>query len=591
MTAIMDKNETVQKKIAGNALSGMAATSFYLVTRLLLTPFLLSHLTLEEFGLWSLCFIILSYASMGGFGVNSTYIRYTARYHAEAQEEQISRLLSTGIAYMLVFCLIFCTALVISMPLVHHIFHIAAEKRASAATIFIGTAIVFSLELILGGFRFIIAGMHEIAKEKQIATFAGLLEIGAIIVLLLYGFGIMGLLYAYALRVILETLSYRKYAKTKLPHLRISTKLVNREHLKLFFVFGGKVQVLGAGGIFLTALDRLFVTAYLGLASGGLLEIGRKLPFTAKKIAESAFGPFLPAASHLDASWEKEVQNAPATRIRTYGKIALLMFAAGLTPVIFLPSVAEKLPFPSLTAAILSAGAATALFLILKNQRINDEQLKKGELKQLYLNGLRYTNIISSTIFAYLAASAMPLIIAWVGPQYREAAIIMICLSIAYAAQLSTGPGNMIFRGINRNGREFEYMLAQLVLILLWLPAAIKSWALIGAAASLAAASTTSALFFFWRSNYTFQTTFREILGHTLLPALVPLVPASLVYAATSLFPAENRLAAIITILISGTLYLLLTVAMLWIMVLTHDEKQKAGVLLRFTSISRSKNQ
>lgn len=589
MTAIMQNNETVKKKLAGNALSGMAATSIYLVTRLLLTPFILSYLTLTEFGLWSLCFIILSYASMGGFGVNSTYIRYTARYRAENKKEEISRLLSTGIAYMLTFCIIFCTVLIISMPLVHRIFRIAVEEQAAASAIFTGTAIVFSLELILGGFRFIIAGMHEIAKEKQIAVIAGLVEVIAIIILLLWGSGIMGLLYAYALRVILETTSYRKYAKKLIPELRISTKLVNRDHLKLFFIFGGKVQVLGAGGIFLTALDRLFVTAGLGLAAGGMLEIGRKLPFTAKKVAESAFGPFLPAASHIEATWEKEVQNAPTARMLAYGNIALLMFAIGLTPLLFLPSVAQQLPFPAIPAAILSALVAIALFLMLRSKQRHDEQLAKGELRQLYLNGLRYTNLISTTIFAFLAASADSLIFAWVGPQYHDAVIIMICLTIAYAFQLATGPANMIFRGIDRNGREFEYMIMQLVLLLLWLPAAIASYALTGAAAALAAGSATSALCFFWRSNYTFQITFAEIIRHTLIPSLAPIGPAALVYTATTIFPAENRLAAITTITLCGTLYLLLTVAILWFIALTQDEKQKAGALFRLFPISTSR--
>lgn len=94
----MKEESSIHKKMASNAAAGMIATGIYLVSRLLLTPFILNYLTLAEFGLWSLCFIILSYASMGGFGVNSTYIRYTARYSAEGHHEDISKLLSTGIA-------------------------------------------------------------------------------------------------------------------------------------------------------------------------------------------------------------------------------------------------------------------------------------------------------------------------------------------------------------------------------------------------------------------------------------------------------------------------------------------------------------
>ena len=586
----MDLNRSIQQKMAGNALSGMIATGIYLVSRLILTPFILNYLTLAEFGLWSLCFIILSYASMGGFGINSTYIRYTARYLAEGRQSEIGRLLSTGIACMLVFSLFFILLLYLFMPLIHDIFQIDKAQQSIATPIFLGTAVVFSLELTLGGFRFIINGLHEIAKEKTITTFAGLAEVAAIIAFLLFGTGIMGLLYAYALRVILETWSCGLLIRRLLPGIRLSPRLINHEHFRLFFVFGGKVQALGAVGIFLNALDRIFVTAISGLAAVGMFEIGRKLPFTAKKISESAFGPFLPTAAHLDASWEKESHDSPAKRSRNYVHIALFMFIAGSVPALFLPSVNRMLPIPAESAAPLLAVVSIVLFIPLRKKHRHGEQLSKGELRMLYLNGLRYTNLVSITTFAFLIAAATPLINAWVGTGYNEAIILMVFISLAYTMQLSTGPGNLIFRGIDRNGREFEYLLAQLVLVLLWLPSATASYGLAGAAGALAAASSASAIFFFWRSNFTFQISLKELTRHAIIPALVPLIPAAGIYITTLTLPSGGRIETIMIVLGYGILYITVTLTILWYTVLNADEKQRAADLLPVFSASKRKS-
>ncbi len=580
----MENQSNAHKKLAGNALSGMVATIIYMVSRILLTPYILHFLSLAEFGLWSLSFIILSYAGMGGFGVNSTYIRYSARYLAEGREGEISKLLSTGIAYMLTFSLLFCSLLSLLMPFILQQFHIVPSQQELATTIFIGTAIVFSLELTLGGLAFIINGMHEFAKEKIISTIAGLFEIVFILLFLALGSGVKGLLYAFALRLVMASALCWKVARTLLPSLTISWKLVTREHFRHFIGFGGKVQVLGIMGIFLTAIDRMFITAISGLASGGMFELGRKLPSTAGGIANSAFAPFLSTAAHLDGSWAKEQGNTVGDRIQTYIKIALMAILFAIIPIFFLPALQQYLPISPVVMASVVAALFFALFFLLHREQQNSNYLDSDELKELYLNGIRFTNIISSTLFVFLVFMAHPLIDGWVGPNYAEAATVMIFLSIGYAVQQCTGPVNMIFRGINRTGKELEYMLVQGLLMLIWIPAALLAYGLSGAAAAIALSSISSTLFLFWRSGYTFQVRIREFVVRSLLPALVPVLPGSFFYAVTVLFPVTGRIPIIVQILACGVGYLLMTIALFWVMVLNDDEKKQAIALLPFSA-------
>ncbi|NTU93703.1 MAG: polysaccharide biosynthesis protein [Chlorobiaceae bacterium] len=575
-------------KLARNALSGMAATIIYMVSRLLLTPLVLQYLSLEEFGLWSLSFIILSYAGMGGFGVNSTYIRYSARYLAEGRETEISKLLSTGVAYMFAFSLLFCTLLFLVMPFILDRFHIQDAQKNLASTVFLGTAAVFSLELTLGGFRFILNGLHEFAREKMVTTVAGLLEIAAILSFLAMGAGVKGLLYAFAFRLFLETAGCWFIARSILPSLRISYKLMSREHFRLFTGFGGKVQVLGMLGIFLAAIDRLFITAISGLAAGGMFEVGRKLPSTAGGIASSAFGPFLSTAAHHEGNWTGERENTVKERISTYLLIVATTIAVALPPVFLLEPLGEWLPLHGAIPALSAAALSIVLLLLLRKVMLTDNRLESGELKALYLNGIRFTNMISSTLFIFLIAMAHPLIDAWVGSGFATAAQVMVFLSIAYPVQLGTGPVTMIFRGIDRNGRELEYMLVQVVFMLIWIPAASFVWGLTGSAASIAASSLLSTSYLFWRSNATFRIGYRKFITHTIFPALVPLLPAVIVYAVSNRYPVTGRVQSVLQVLLCGGGYLFLTVALFWTVVLDGEEKTKALELLPFSKPKRS---
>ena len=578
----MQNQSNAHKKLAGNALSGMVATIIYMVSRILLTPYILHFLSLAEFGLWSLSFIILSYAGMGGFGVNSHYLRYTAPYRDDGKETEISKLLSTGIAYMLTFSLLFCSLLYLMMPFILQQFHIVPSQQELASTIFFGTAIVFSLELTLGGLAFIINGMHEFAKEKIISTVAGLFEIVFIVLFLALGSGVKGLLYAFALRLIMASTLCWKVARTLLPSLTISWKLISREHFRHFIGFGGKVQVLGIIGIFLTAIDRMFITAISGLASGGMFELGRKFPSTAGSIANSAFGPFLSTAAHLEGSWAGETNNTLGNRIRTYIKIVVMAMLFAILPLFFLPVFQKYFPISPVFPATFIAVLFFALFFFLQREQKSNNYLDSPELKELYLNGIRFTNIISSTLFVFLVFMAHPLINGWVGSKYSEAENIMIFLSIGYAVQQCTGPINMIFRGINRTGKELEYMLVQVVLMVIWIPAGTIAYGLSGAAAAIALSSITSTLFLFWRSGYTFQVKIKEFVLRSLLPALVPLLPGCFFYAVTVFFPVTDRIAIIVQLLLCGVGYSLMTIALFWAIVLNEDEKKQAIGLLPF---------
>ena len=93
------KNPSIRR----NASAQMLGRLVYLATRVALPPITLHFVSLEEYGIWSTCFLIIGYIGMGAFGVANVYIRFAAQYNATGQQQEIGKLLAVGLTITLGF--------------------------------------------------------------------------------------------------------------------------------------------------------------------------------------------------------------------------------------------------------------------------------------------------------------------------------------------------------------------------------------------------------------------------------------------------------------------------------------------------------
>ncbi len=566
----------IGKKAGQNALAGMVATAIYFLSRIALTPIILTYISLTDFGLWSICFVILSYAAVGAVGINTAYVKFTAQYHAQENLDRINSLFSTGMVFMLLFALIFYTTIHFIHPWLLTIFHVTPESMAIASFMVMGTTLVFCIDFTMGGFRSILDGLQEIAFTKSVNVGASVFEVILIVIFLPLGMGIKGLLYAYGIKTVAEMLICTLFVFKKLPGFSLRLSLVNTGAFKELFVYVGKVQVLGGLSIFNASLARFVIASFMGLAGTGLFEIGRKFPFTGRKISQAAFGPFFPAASYLGGQWKRGDLAPVDLRAKKYLSLFITSVLLGMVPVliiyIFHP-LTHAFPTALLCAFIgLIIATVTPFLKGLHRSFKEEDQLLETELQAFYLKGLRLLAMLNATVFGFLMAVATPLITCWVGDEYLGAVGVMVIISLSNMIHLCTGPASLVFRGINRAGREFEYLIIQLMTALLWIPMGTHFMGILGASLGVFASSTVGSLFLFWRTNQAFCITFKQFFKTVLLPTLGPLGVAGIVYAVTIVLPVQSRIMAGIEVMVLGICHVALTIVLLWKFFLTSEE-------------------
>ncbi len=302
----MTEKDDIARIVSRNSLYSALYNFWYLGSRLLLTPLILSFVGIDQYGLWSYCFVVLSYLSLTAFGFNSTYIRYAADYRSRNENEKLNELLSTGLLTMLALSIAVFPLFVLLIPRLLVLLGIDAGLHATARGLLLGTAAIFFLNFCLAGYQNILEGEQRIALVRKIHFAASVVEIILIIVLFYAGWGVFALLWAYAARFALVIACCVFFAYRVFPFLKLRISLFRKASLKQFLGFGNQMNLLGLLSLVINSADRIWIARLLNLEAVGIYEVGRKLPNIGLMLPSSMAGTLMPAASHLTGSAQNE---------------------------------------------------------------------------------------------------------------------------------------------------------------------------------------------------------------------------------------------------------------------------------------------
>ena len=300
------EKDNLARTLSKNSLYTVFYNVWYLGSRLVLTPVILSYVTIDEYGLWSYCFVVLSYLSLTAFGFNSTYIRYVADYRSRKENEKLSELISTGLVAMLVLSAALFVVFWYLLPRLLNWLGIDASLQHTASGLLLGTAAIFVLNSSLAGFQYILEGEQLIALVRKIHLAASVIEIVLIIVFFEAGIGVFALLWAYVARLMITICVCIFFAFRVFPFLKVRLRLCSKEALRAFTGFGNQMNLLGLLALLINSVDRIFITRILNLEAVGIYEIGRKLPNIGLMLPSAIAGTLMPAASHLEGSAQQD---------------------------------------------------------------------------------------------------------------------------------------------------------------------------------------------------------------------------------------------------------------------------------------------
>src|SRR5215831_1474044 len=192
----MDGNVTFlgdfSKKLVTNTFFNFLVRCWTFVLTVLLTPYIVSHLNVQDFGTWALMTIFISAFNPGQVplvDLGGVFMKYISEYYTYEDYERINRVLLCGLFFYGIFGAALTTGgLLLERPL-FQLFHISNEAAGAYLLVLIASAVSNISAMLLSVFK----GIQRMDKSNSLEIKLSILYAAGTVFFLHTGRGISGL--------------------------------------------------------------------------------------------------------------------------------------------------------------------------------------------------------------------------------------------------------------------------------------------------------------------------------------------------------------------------------------------------------------
>ena len=272
-----------------------SAISFFL------SPFVVHHLGNASYGIWVLIGSLTGYLGLLNLGVRAAVMRYVARFHLEANDQEASAVASSALAiFLLTGTLAFLLSLIFA-ALVVGFFHIPQSLQFESRAVVILGGCTIAVSLVSAVFGGIVTALHRFDLMNAIEVVSSFLSATTIVLLLSAGKGLIGLAAVNFVFAILTGLAYMLVALRIYPTLRIRLEKCDWHHLKVILAFGVHSLLLQISFNLIFYSDSLVIGVFLSINLITFFAIAANLMNYSRMLISGISATMTPRASALES--------------------------------------------------------------------------------------------------------------------------------------------------------------------------------------------------------------------------------------------------------------------------------------------------
>ena len=175
------------KKVVTNTFFNVLGRSWSFLINLLLTPYILTHLNVGDFGVWVLLSIFVYSFSLLDLGLGSSFVKYISAYHVHEDYDRINKVIFSGLAFYGLFGIFI---IIVGLLVEHPLLHLFRIENASDVyfLVLLACAITNVGAMLLSVFK----GIQRMDKSNSIEIKMSVVNVLGTVVFLEAGFGIFG---------------------------------------------------------------------------------------------------------------------------------------------------------------------------------------------------------------------------------------------------------------------------------------------------------------------------------------------------------------------------------------------------------------
>ncbi len=366
----MSDKQGLIKKTVTNSLVNLSSFSVTVIVSLLIIPFIVHRLGLEQFGIYGLFIALLGPLGITNIGVNQASIKYISEYQVRDDYDKINQYFNTSIVMVLAIAVIGSSLILLfGFDIITYFFQInQSDYELVGNCLFYVAAMWF-----IGQVNNLLAAI-PIAFQKFAYLGIGnvlLTLFNALFIVLFINMGLEGLLLAYCLGNAVLFFVWIIFIKRLSPKIKFNLK-VNREAFRKCFSFGGWQTLGQVGGVLSSQSEKYLIGAMFTNWSLGVYVIAHDIHAKLYMPIYKLFEVLFPLFSSISDAKNKAISKVILIKSSWF---ANLLAAAIMIP--FIPLIVPFLKLwispevsdvgsPILTALIIAAAiSACSLPLIL----------------------------------------------------------------------------------------------------------------------------------------------------------------------------------------------------------------------------------
>ncbi len=288
------------KKLVTNTFFNVLGRSWSFLVNLLLTPYILSHLNVGDFGAWILLTIFVYSFSLLDLGLGSSFVKYISAYHTHEDYEHINKVIFSGLAFYSLFGILLVIAgLLIERPLLQ-LFRITGASDVYFLVL-LTCAITNIGAMLLSVFK----GIQRMDKSNSIEIKMSLVNAVGTVLFLEAGFGMFGLALNALINGVIALFVTAFALKRAIAKVSFGWNF-DAKLLRDMFGYGMKMSVSRLGGLICFQADKLIVSRFIGLAAVSFYEVGSRLTSFMRAVPLVMVSALIPATSELGARNDRE---------------------------------------------------------------------------------------------------------------------------------------------------------------------------------------------------------------------------------------------------------------------------------------------
>ncbi len=278
-----------------------------MIVGLVVTPYIVLKIGIEQYGLFVLVEVVVSFLSLFDIsGINTSFVKYIAEYNAKRDSNRLNQIVSLGFVYYTVFWLIICIlAYCLKVPILSF-FKISPNLMHQASFVFDGMLIIAVLQGSLSIFRSILIGLQRMDVTNGISVISSILYGLTTFIVLALNYGLVGIVINSIVLAFLRMAAQTIIACKTTEWLRFKVRNLNREMFMMTLGYGVRLQVANFAELATMQASKFILGHFLSLKFVGYYELGSKIASVARSFAVQLLPSLFPAASELDALHDKQ---------------------------------------------------------------------------------------------------------------------------------------------------------------------------------------------------------------------------------------------------------------------------------------------